>query len=103
MLVIGIFRLMAAMGLIDQLVALVLAYSAFNLAFATWMLQSYFSTIPKELEEAAWIDGASSLQSLLRIFLPMATPALAVTAILTFIYSWNELFSSSRCCARMKS
>ncbi len=89
-LVIGIFRLMAAMGLIDQLVALVLAYSAFNLAFATWMLQSYFSTIPKELEEAAWIDGASKLQSLLRIFLPMATPALAVTAILTFIYSWNE-------------
>jgi multiple sugar transport system permease protein len=89
-LVIGIFRLMAAMGLIDQLVSLILAYSAFNLAFATWMLQSYFSTIPRELEEAAWIDGASKLQSLLRIFLPMATPALAVTAILTFIYSWNE-------------
>lgn len=89
-LVIGIFRLMAAMGLIDRLVALVLAYSAFNLAFATWMLQSYFATIPKELEEAAWIDGASKLQSLLRVFLPMATPALAVTAILTFIYSWNE-------------
>jgi multiple sugar transport system permease protein len=89
-LVIGIFRLMAAMGLIDRLLALVLAYSAFNLAFATWMLQSYFATIPKELEEAAWIDGANKLQSLLRVFLPMATPALAVTAILTFIYSWNE-------------
>ncbi len=89
-LVIGIFRLMAAMGLIDQLWSLVLSYSAFNLAFATWMLQSYFATIPKELEEAAWIDGANKLQSLLRVFLPMATPALAVTAILVFIYSWNE-------------
>ncbi len=89
-LVIGIFRLMAAMHLIDQLWSLVLSYSAFNLAFATWMLQSYFATIPKELEEAAWIDGASKLQSLLRVFLPMATPALAVTALLVFIYAWNE-------------
>ncbi|MEE9251160.1 MAG: carbohydrate ABC transporter permease [Alphaproteobacteria bacterium] len=89
-LVVGIFRLMAALGLVDQVNSLVLAYGAFTLAFATWMLQSYFSTVPKELEEAAWIDGASRLQGLIHIFLPLAVPALAVTAILTFIYSWNE-------------
>ncbi len=89
-LVIGIFRLMAAMGLVDQLWALVLTYGAFNLAFAVWMLQSYFSTIPKELEEAAWIDGATGLQSLTLVFLPMALPAVAVTSIFVFIYSWNE-------------
>lgn len=89
-LVIGIFRLMAAMGLVDQLWALVLTYGAFNLAFAVWMLQSYFATIPKELEEAAWIDGATGLQSLRLVFLPLALPAVAVTAIFVFIYSWNE-------------
>jgi multiple sugar transport system permease protein len=89
-LVIGIFRLMAAMGLVDQLWALVLTYGAFNLAFAVWMLQSYFATIPKELEEAAWMDGASGLQSLTLVFLPLAVPAVAVTSILVFIYSWNE-------------
>jgi multiple sugar transport system permease protein len=89
-LIIGIFRMMAALGFVDQPIALILAYGAFNMAFATWMLQSFFETIPKELEEAAWIDGATWLQSLRLIFLPMALPALAVTAILTFVNTWNE-------------
>lgn len=89
-LVIGIFRMMAALGIVDQPLGLILAYAAFNMAFATWMLQSYFATIPKELEEAAWIDGANWFQSLIQVFLPMALPALAVTAILTFINTWNE-------------
>lgn len=89
-LVIGIFRMMAALGVVDQPLGLILAYAAFNMAFATWMLQSYFATIPIELEEAAWIDGASWLQSLRLVFLPMALPALAVTAILTFVNAWNE-------------
>lgn len=89
-LVIGIFRLMALLGLVDKLNSLVVTYAAFNLAFSVWMLQSYFATIPKEVEEAAWIDGASWLQSLRLVFLPMALPALAVTAILSFIFAWNE-------------
>ena len=89
-LVIGIFRLMAWLGLVNQLNSLVLAYGAFTLAFAVWMLQSYFATIPVELEEAAWIDGCSRPQALARIFVPLATPAVAVTAILTFIFAWNE-------------
>ncbi|MGH6884790.1 MAG: carbohydrate ABC transporter permease [Geminicoccales bacterium] len=89
-LVIGIFRLMALLGLVDRLNSLVVTYAAFNLAFSVWMLQSYFATIPKEVEEAAWIDGASWLQSLRLVFLPMALPALAVTAILAFIFAWNE-------------
>jgi multiple sugar transport system permease protein len=89
-LVIGIFRLMALLGLVDRLNSLVVTYAAFNLAFSVWMLQSYFATIPREVEEAAWIDGASWLQSLRLVFLPMALPALAVTAILSFIFAWNE-------------
>ncbi|MCB1834172.1 MAG: carbohydrate ABC transporter permease [Geminicoccaceae bacterium] len=89
-LVLGIFRMMAALGFVDSPVALILAYGAFNMAFATWMLQSYFTTIPRELEEAAWIDGATGLQSLRMVFLPLALPAVAVTAILTFVNTWNE-------------
>jgi multiple sugar transport system permease protein len=89
-LLLGIFRLMAAMGLIDQLSSLILAYAAFTLAFATWMLQSYFVTIPVELEEAARLDGATPLQSLRLVFLPLAAPALGVTAIFVFINAWNE-------------
>ncbi len=89
-LIIGIFRMMAALGVVDQPIALILAYGAFNMAFATWMLQSFFETIPKEIEESAWIDGATWFQSLCLVFLPMALPALAVTAILTFVNTWNE-------------
>ena len=89
-LVLGIFRLMASMGLVDQLPALVLAYVAFNLAFAVWMLQAYFQTIPRELEEAATLDGASSFQRLRLIFLPLAAPAIGITAVFVFIYCWNE-------------
>jgi multiple sugar transport system permease protein len=89
-LVLGIFRLMAKMGFVDQLPALVLAYVAFNLAFSVWMLQAYFQTIPKELEEAAKLDGASTLQRLRLIFLPLAAPAIGITAVFIFIYCWNE-------------
>ena len=89
-LIIGIFRMMAALGVVDQPIALILAYGAFNMAFATWMLQSFFETIPREIEESAWIDGATWFQSLRLVFLPMALPALAVTAILTFVNTWNE-------------
>jgi multiple sugar transport system permease protein len=89
-LVLGIFRLMVRMGLVDKLYALVLCYAAFNLAFAVWMLQAYFRTIPRELEEAATLDGASALQRLWLVFLPLAAPALGVTATFVFIYCWNE-------------
>jgi multiple sugar transport system permease protein len=54
------------------------------------MLQSYFSTIPKDLEEAAWIEGASPFRTLTKVFLPLAVPAMVVTAIFTFINAWNE-------------
>lgn len=91
-LVIGIFRLMALLGLVDHLNSLVVTYAAFNLAFAIWMLQSYFATIPREIEEAAWIDGASLWQGFVRIVLPLSGPGLAATAILCFLYAWNDFF-----------
>lgn len=89
-LVLGLFRLMMSLGLVNNLNSLVITYAAFNLAFTIWMLQSYFNSIPRDLEEAAWMDGASHMTSLIRIFLPLAVPAIVVTAIFTFINSWNE-------------
>ncbi|TIU30428.1 MAG: carbohydrate ABC transporter permease [Mesorhizobium sp.] len=89
-LVLGLFRLMVQLNLVNSLNSLVVTYVAFNMAFTIWMLQSYFSTIPRELEEASWIDGATSFTSLVKIFLPLAVPAMVVTAIFTFINSWNE-------------
>lgn len=89
-LVLGLFRLMVALGVVDSLNPLVVTYGAFNLAFTIMMLQNYFDTIAVDLEEAAWIDGATRLQSLLRIFLPLAVPAMVVTALFTFINAWNE-------------
>ena len=89
-LVLGLFRLMVQFGLVNNLNSLVLTYAAFNMANTIWMLQSYFNTIPRELEEAAWMDGASHFVSLTKIFLPLAVPAMVVTGIFTFINSWNE-------------
>jgi multiple sugar transport system permease protein len=89
-LVLGLFHLVVLCGLIDSKYALILIYAAFNIAFAVWMLRSYFGSIPVELEEAALIDGCSRLVAIIRIFVPLALPAMVVTAIFTFINSWNE-------------
>jgi multiple sugar transport system permease protein len=89
-LVIGLFRLVVWLGLIDNINSVVFVYAAFSIAFSVWMLQSYFATIPKDLEEAAWIEGASPWQALVSVFLPLAVPAIVVTAIFAFINAWNE-------------
>ena len=89
-LVIGLFRLLVALKLLDSLNAVVFVYATFNIAFSVWMLQSYFSTIPKDLEEAAWMEGATPWQALRKVFLPLALPAMTVTAIFSFINAWNE-------------
>jgi multiple sugar transport system permease protein len=68
----------------------------FNLPFAIWTLRSVIDAIPKELDEAAYVDGASTWQVLTRVILPLAKPGLAVTAILTWVFAWNEyLFAAT--------
>jgi multiple sugar transport system permease protein len=89
-LIIGLFRMFAYFGLINSLLSVIIAHSAFFMAFAVWMLRSYFATIPKDLEEAAWLDGASRFGAFLRVFLPLCLPGIVVTAIFTFVNSWNE-------------
>jgi multiple sugar transport system permease protein len=89
-LVVGLFRLMVWLGLVDSINAVTLVYAAFNIAFSVWMLQSYFATIPLDLEEAASMEGAGRVRTLIKVFLPLAVPAMVVTAIFTFINAWNE-------------
>jgi multiple sugar transport system permease protein len=79
-------------GLIDHIAGLVLIYLTFNLALVIWMMQGFFDSIPRALEEAAWIDGASVYSAFRRITLPLSAPGLAATGVLCFILSWNDFF-----------
>jgi ABC-type glycerol-3-phosphate transport system permease component len=82
--------------LFDTRLGLVLVYCVFNLPFAIWMLKGIVDGIPKELDEAAMVDGASTWDVLTRIIVPLAKPGLAVTAILTWVFAWNEyLFAAT--------
>ncbi len=89
-LVIGLYREMVTLGLVNTYTALVLTNGAFNLAFSIWILNGFFSSIPYELEEAAALDGCSKLQVLRRVTLPLAMPGVVTAMIFTFIAAWNE-------------
>jgi multiple sugar transport system permease protein len=89
-LVVGLYREFFELGLVNTYAALVLTNAAFNLAFAIWILRAFFASIPREIEEAAAVDGCSRAGALLRIVLPLARPALATAVIFSFIAAWNE-------------
>ncbi|MBM4417997.1 MAG: carbohydrate ABC transporter permease [Chloroflexi bacterium] len=90
LLFIPLFQVVATLDLVDTLSALLLVYPSFTLPFCTWMLMSYFRSIPVELEEAALIDGCTRLGVLFRITMPLSAPAIAVVALFSFTQSWNE-------------
>jgi multiple sugar transport system permease protein len=78
------------LGMLNTKPAVIIAYTAFNLPFATWMMKSYFQDLPVELEEAAMVDGDTRWGAFLHVALPLARPGLAATAIFCLIISWNE-------------
>jgi multiple sugar transport system permease protein len=78
--------------LLDTLTGLVLIYLTFNLSLVIWMMRPFFDQLPRALEEAAWIDGATLWQGFSRVVLPLAGPGLAATAILCFLFAWNDFF-----------
>ena len=80
------------LGLIDTIPGLIIIYLTFNLALVIWMMRTFFEGVPRQLEEAAWIDGCSVWGAFVRIALPLAAPGLAATAVLCFILSWNDFF-----------
>lgn len=90
LMMIPLYLIMDTLGLLDQLLGLVLVYSTTAIPFCVWMLKGYFDTIPKELEESAVMDGASTALVFWRIILPLSLPAVAVTALFSFMTAWNE-------------
>ena len=87
---IPMFMLASQFGLINNYLSLILAYLSFLLPFSIWMLISFFEAIPTDMEEAALVDGATRLQGLFYITIPLAAPGIAATGILSFLFSWNE-------------
>jgi multiple sugar transport system permease protein len=85
-----LFLLMRDLWLLDTTAALIIAYTGFNLPFVVWMMRGYFLELPRELEEAALVDGDSRLGALWRVMLPLAAPGLAATAVFCLIVCWNE-------------
>jgi multiple sugar transport system permease protein len=88
--IVPLFLMMRDARLLNTLASLVIVYTAFNLPFVVWMMRGFFREIPREMEEAALMDGDSRLGALRRVVLPLVAPGLAATAIFCLIISWNE-------------
>ena len=84
------FMVMKSLGLLNSHLGLILAYSVTALPLCVWMLKGFFDTVPRELEEAAMLDGCSRFEIFSRIILPLSIPAIAVTALFSFLAAWNE-------------
>jgi multiple sugar transport system permease protein len=90
LLFIPIYIVLNSLHLLDWLPALIAVYLTFSVPFSIWLLKAYFLTIPRELEDAALVDGATRWQSLVLIIMPLATPGIAVASIYSFTLAWNE-------------
>src|SRR6185437_15850686 len=87
---IPLYRIMSSFGLINTYIAVILVYTSGFLPLATWILYNYFNSIPRSLEEAAFVDGASWLGTLIRVVVPVALPGIAAAAIITFLLGWAQ-------------
>jgi arabinogalactan oligomer/maltooligosaccharide transport system permease protein len=90
-LIVAIYTIMANLGLINTKASLVIAYCTVAVPFCAWMMRGYFDTIPKELDEAAALDGLGPFGTFYKVILPLARPGLAVTAFYTFLTAWGEV------------
>ncbi len=88
--ILPLFMAFKAVNLIDTLTAVAILHTVFNLPLCVWLMKSFFDTVPKSLEEAAYIDGASGFQTAFRIVLPLVIAGVATSAMLSFVFSWNE-------------
>jgi len=90
LLFIPLYRVLAELGATNHLTALFLSYPTFTVPFCTWLMIGFFKALPRELEEAAFVDGATRTAALTRVLLPLAAPGLVASAIFAFTLSWNE-------------
>ena len=86
-----LYRIMASLGLTDNLMGLIIVYTAFNVPFASFLMQSFFDAVPRELEEAAMIDGCTRAQAVRRVVLPLTLPGMGATVGFVFTAAWSEL------------
>ena len=91
MIIAPIYKIVAAMGLLNSLTSLIVVYTAFNVPFATFLMQSFFDGIPKDLEEAAMMDGCTRFQALRKVIFPLTLPGLGATLGFVFTAAWSEL------------
>jgi ABC-type glycerol-3-phosphate transport system permease component len=85
-----LFLLMRHLGILDNIYPLIIIYTVYTLPITTWLLKNFFDQIPSELEDAALVDGATRLQTLRKIVIPVAVPGVFTAAILSFILAWND-------------
>jgi arabinogalactan oligomer/maltooligosaccharide transport system permease protein len=90
MLLLPMYIMLINLGLINTFLGVIIVYSATALPFCIWTMKGYYDTIPVSLEEAARIDGCSQFQAFYRVILPLATPALVITALFSFMTAWSE-------------
>jgi len=88
--IVPLFLMLREARLLNSLVGLSIVYTAFNLPFVVWMMRGFFDEVPREIEEAAMLDGESRVGALLRIVLPLVKPGLAATAVFCLVVAWNE-------------
>ena len=89
-LVVGLYREFFELGLVNTYAALILTNASFNLAFGIWILRAFFASIPREIEEAAAVDGCGRIRTLLQVVLPLSLPGLVTAVVFAFIAAWNE-------------
>lgn len=94
-LFVPIYLILSNLGLIDSRTGLVVCHTILTFPFAVWMLKSFFETLPREIDEAAWVDGSSYLRTFLFIVLPLSLPGIFSVAIFVFVLSWNEFLFAS--------
>ncbi|GGJ35782.1 carbohydrate ABC transporter permease [Streptomyces brasiliensis] len=91
-IMVPVYALFVQVDLIDTVQGTILFFAASQLPFAIWLMKNFMDGVPKELEEAAWTDGASSLQSLVRVVLPLMGPGVAVVTVFSFVMMWGNFF-----------
>lgn len=88
--ILGLFRMVAALNMVDNLLTIIILSAVFSLSFIIWLLTGYFASIPKEIEEAAMMDGNSRVGAMIRMVIPLSWPGLVAVAIFGFLNGWNE-------------
>jgi ABC-type glycerol-3-phosphate transport system permease component len=89
-IMVPLYLLVSYLGIYDTYFGLIMVYTAWQIPTAIWIMRGFFETLPRELEEAAYIDGCGRFEAIRRIILPLSQPGMAAVAIIVFIYAWNE-------------